>query len=237
MLKKCNKCLIDKDMSCFTKDKNRKDGHYSICKECKKLYRLNNTEIIKISKIKYYQNNKDKVLKNSKENYLKNREVILERQLNNYYSNRDNRLEYFRLYYEKNKKHLLGKSKKYLINNYEKILDYQKKYKQDRFKNDPIFRVIVCVRARINNFLNKKNVTKKNRTFNIVGCSPELLKEYLESQFTNGMNWDNHGEWHIDHKIPLSSANTEEEVYELCHYTNLQPLWGIDNLKKGNKIL
>ena len=51
------------------------------------------------------------------------------------------------------------------------------------------------------------------------------------------MNWDNHGEWHIDHKIPLSSAKTEKELIGLCHYTNLQPLWALDNLKKGNKIL
>ena len=51
------------------------------------------------------------------------------------------------------------------------------------------------------------------------------------------MKWDNHGKWHIDHIIPLSSAETEEEVYNLCHYTNLQPLWGEDNLKKGKKII
>jgi hypothetical protein len=51
------------------------------------------------------------------------------------------------------------------------------------------------------------------------------------------MNWDNHGEWHIDHKIPLSTAKNEEELYKLNHYTNLQPLWSTDNLKKSNKII
>ena len=51
------------------------------------------------------------------------------------------------------------------------------------------------------------------------------------------MNWDNHGEWHIDHIIPLSSANTEEELIKLCHYTNLQPLWAEDNLSKSDKII
>ena len=79
---------------------------------------------------------------------------------------------------------------------------------------------------------------KKNKTFDIVGCSPEFLKEYFEKQFTEGMSWELMGQHiHIDHIIPLSSANTEEEMYELCHYTNLQPLWAKDNLKKGNKIL
>jgi len=59
---------------------------------------------------------------------------------------------------------------------------------------------------------------------------------YIEKQFTKGMSWKNHGEWHIDHIIPLSSAKTEKELYELCHYTNLQPLWKTDNLSKNNKI-
>ena len=65
---------------------------------------------------------------------------------------------------------------------------------------------------------------------------PEFLKEHLESQFIDGMGWDNRVEWHIDHIIPLSSAKTEDELYRLCHYTNLQPLWAEDNLKKGNKF-
>jgi hypothetical protein len=80
----------------------------------------------------------------------------------------------------------------------------------------------------------------KNKTYNdIIGCSPEFLKEYLENQFAEGMSWDNHGQysWHIDHIIPLSSAKTDEEIYKLCHYTNLQPLWAEDNLRKSNKIL
>jgi len=53
------------------------------------------------------------------------------------------------------------------------------------------------------------------------------------------MSWENYGRngWHVDHIIPLSSAKTEEEIYKLCHYTNLQPLWEVDNIKKGNKII
>lgn len=76
---------------------------------------------------------------------------------------------------------------------------------------------------------------KKNKTFNYFGCTPQFLKEYLESQFVNGMSWDNHGDWNIDHIIPLSLSKTEEELYKLCFYKNLQPLWAEDNLKKSNK--
>ena len=60
---------------------------------------------------------------------------------------------------------------------------------------------------------------------------------HLEKQFAIGMSWENRSEWHIDHIIPLSSAKTEDEVYKLCHYTNLQPLWAEDNLKKSNKFI
>jgi hypothetical protein len=80
-------------------------------------------------------------------------------------------------------------------------------------------------------------MTKNNKTFEIVGCEPKELKMYLEKQFKNGMTWKNRNEWHIDHIIPLSSAKTEKNVINLCHFTNLQPLWVKENLEKSNKIL
>jgi hypothetical protein len=83
----------------------------------------------------------------------------------------------------------------------------------------------------------KLDIIKRNKTFDIVGCTPQELKEHLESQFKDGMSWENRNEWHIDHIIPLCSATTEDELYKLCHYTNLQPLWATENIKKGGKIL
>ena len=72
----------------------------------------------------------------------------------------------------------------------------------------------------------------------MVGCSSEFLKEYLEKKFTLGMTWQNHCThgWHIDHIVPLASATTAENMKKLMHYTNLQPMWATENLKKGNKI-
>jgi len=102
---------------------------------------------------------------------------------------------------------------------------------------EPEFKLLSEMRSRLWLYLKKESFTKKNKTFNIVGCSPLQLKEHLEKQFVDGMTWENRSEWHIDHIVPLSSAKTEEELYKLFHYTNLQPLWAIDNIKKGNKIL
>jgi hypothetical protein len=87
------------------------------------------------------------------------------------------------------------------------------------------------------NQVNRIVKSDNSRTTDIIGCSPQELKEHLEKQFVSGMTWENRNEWHIDHIIPLSSAKTEEELYKLCHYTNLQPLWAEDNLKKSNKII
>ena len=87
---------------------------------------------------------------------------------------------------------------------------------------------------------NVKNLLShdNNKTFEIVGCTPQELKDHLEKHFKEGMTWENYGlyGWHIDHIIPLASAETEEELLKLFHYTNLQPLWAEENLLKSNKI-
>ena len=71
-----------------------------------------------------------------------------------------------------------------------------------------------------------------------VKCSVEELKIHLENQFTDGMNWDNQGKWHVDHIIPLKYGNpTLEETIERLHYTNTQPLWASDNIAKGNRFI
>lgn len=73
----------------------------------------------------------------------------------------------------------------------------------------------------------------------MIGCMPNDLKKHIESQFSKNMTWENHSQfgWHIDHRIPLDSAKTLKDVHDLCHYTNLQPMWWDENLKKGSTIL
>jgi hypothetical protein len=136
-------------------------------------------------------------------------------------------------YYEKTKDTQKEKKKIWILNNREKYNSYW----TNRKKEDIEFKLITDMRSRLSTYLSKKGLSKKNKTFEIVGCSPLQLREHLEKQFVIGMTWNNRGEWHIDHIIPLSSAKTEEELYKLFHYTNLQPLWAIENIKKSNKIL
>lgn len=91
------------------------------------------------------------------------------------------------------------------------------------------------VRERIVNLNTEVNVN----CVLIVGIELNDLKNHIEKQFTEGMNWDNYGVygWHIDHIIPLCTAKDENELLKLFHYTNLQPLWAEDNLKKNGRIL
>ena len=109
------------------------------------------------------------------------------------------------------------------------------KYKRDRMKRDTTFKIIHRLRTRILLVLHGKK--KAESSMNLLGCTAEHFKKHLEAQFKDDMSWENYGikGWHIDHIIPLSSAKTEEEMYKLCYYTNLQPLWGNDNIKKSNK--
>jgi hypothetical protein len=151
-----------------------------------------------------------------------------------------------KLTYQSNSTIIKEKSKKYYYDNKEKnhkkILERNRlwrknnsSYTTNRKKSDPAFKLIKNLRRRLNRFISFTYFTKRNTTIHHIGCSPQELKLFLEKKFIDGMTWENYGKWHIDHITPLSSAKTEEEIYKLCHYTNLQPLWAIDNLKKSNK--
>ena len=71
-----------------------------------------------------------------------------------------------------------------------------------------------------------------------LGCNIEVFKKQIEQQFTEGMSWENYGEWHIDHKIPLKYKKTplEEDIQRL-HYTNTQPMWASENMSKGCRYI
>lgn len=120
------------------------------------------------------------------------------------------------------------------LNNKDTINKNSVLYQKSRRKTDYNYRLIRNLRSRLYDAL--KNKRKSGSAVNDLGCSISQLKNYLETKFTNGMNWDNYGKWHIDHIRPLSSFNLSDrkELTEACHYTNLQPLWAEDNIIKGS---
>ena len=110
------------------------------------------------------------------------------------------------------------------------------KYLRKRRKNNINFKLAHNLRNRILKVL--KGINKSKSTIKLLDCSIEKLKKHLEKQFTKGMNWSNYGKWEIDHIKPCASFDlTKVSEQKKCfHYTNLQPLWKIDNLEKRDKI-
>jgi len=91
------------------------------------------------------------------------------------------------------------------------------------------------IRGRIRAILKIQGTKKTEKTIRLIGCSSKFLKEHIQKLFKTGMTWDNYGTWHIDHIKPLSKFDLTklEQRYEAFNYINLQPLWAIENLKKG----
>ncbi len=139
-------------------------------------------------------------------------------------------------YYLMNKERILARSKHYYENNTAKVLERTKNYKNQRMKIDPKYKLAGQLRTRLYKVLQSKKWLKNNTFSEYIGCSLNDLKNHLEKQFQSGMTWDNHGEWHIDHIVPLASAESQDEIYKLCHYTNLQPLWASENRTKQDKL-
>jgi hypothetical protein len=154
-----------------------------------------------------------------------------------------------RLRYAKNPDFYKSRVKSWQEKNPDRVKKYKRKHEQLnrlkisekkklRLQKDPIARFKTRLRTLIKNSFLCANHRKISKTSEILGCRIEYFKNYMESLFVDGMTWDNHGTngWHIDHIIPISSAKTEAEILKLNHYTNLQPLWAADNIRKGNKI-
>jgi hypothetical protein len=108
-------------------------------------------------------------------------------------------------------------------------------YKKTRSTN-PAYRIEDALRARINKAVRGK--LKTDNTLNLVGCGTDELIDYLSLNFSDGMSWDNYGEWHIDHIIPCAAFDLSipKEQKKCFHYTNLQPLWAYENKSKGAKL-
>jgi hypothetical protein len=174
--------------------------------------------------------------------YWKNRKKLIDRVKTWDDSNRQLKRESRKSWYIKNKERCLSRQKSWREQNREKDLLRQQNYKKknkEKLKNykNPNFnsKIARLLRSRLKSAL--KNNRKVGSAVRDLGCSIEFFKNYLESKFVNEMSWENHGThgWHIDHIKPLSSFDltNRNQLLEACHYTNLQPLWGVDNRRKG----
>lgn len=127
--------------------------------------------------------------------------------------------------------------KRYLREYNKAHLEERRIKERERIAADPIYRFKTSVRKMICCSFSRKGKVKSRKAEDILGCTIDDFILYLQSLFVDGMSFENHGKWHIDHIVPLATAKTEEDIIKLCHYTNLQPLWAHDNISKGSKII
>lgn len=203
----CTKCGEEKELEEFYKDSSGKYGRQAACKACAKEYSR-----------KHREANKEKIAEANRRWRVANKEALMKKKREYYYANKEKILEGRREYYENNKGAVKRRTAAYTV---------------ARYRTDPLFNLEMRCRTRIRHALKGHGFSKTATTKDMLGCTYEELMHHLESQFAEGMTWDNRGDWHIDHIVPLASAETEEELVALCHYTNLQPLWAEDNMSKG----
>ena len=153
-------------------------------------------------------------------------------------------------YYQKNKEKAKARALKWRKENYEKSCAINKKSatkyaksgkawerQKERYHTDPNFKLTVLLRQYSNQVTKSVKQQKELRSLEYLGCTIEEFKTHIESLWLDGMTWGNHGEWHIDHKIPLDYfIKNEDDPWKANHYSNLQPLWAEENIRKGNSI-
>lgn len=252
----CTKCEIEKDLSEFYINNKSRDGKCTRCISCmsRKKEVLYDT-ISKLCNTCNIRKDLSEFHKGDCKLGVRNRCKECEKPLKKKYSDvriknmseedKLNYKEYHIKYREENRNIIREKIKKYNIENRNIISKKHNIYIKNRFNIDSLFKLTFNIRTLIRNSFYHNGYTKKSRTQEILGCSFEEFKIYLESKFESWMTWKNRGlyngdlncGWDIDHKIPLSSATTEEELIELNHYTNLQPLCSYINRNiKRDKI-
>lgn len=247
VIKQCTKCKEHKLLNKFYPTKSGWCGRDSMCIFCRKKNRRERYKDINVKKREIYTNsvwqskNKERIeafqkkyqekISKQKAEARKKRELEKQNITHKKCSKCNNIKEIINFYKDRNTyRHNCKDCQN------KQTREGTKKYIKERTQTDPIFKMKANIRCLIRDSMKRQGYTKRSKTHKILGCDFDIFKKHIERQFTKGMTWENHGEWHYDHIIPMASAKTEEEVIKLNHYTNFQPLWAEDNLRKSDKI-
>jgi hypothetical protein len=241
--------VLDTQKRVYAKHKELNDDVYLKKKAYKKKYREEHSEEIALQLAEWRKNNTERIKqyrldhsderKEYMDNYRKENSEELKAWRKEYrLKNLDRIKEYMDIYREENKDSIKEYNKNYKDDNKEVLMKKALEYYHKRRKEDPLFRLKVQVRNVVRNSFNRKGTVKRRKTEELLGCSiDDFANHLLKSFFDNyGYEWDGVEEVHIDHIVPLATADTEEEVIKLCHYTNLQLLKAKDNLEKRDNL-
>lgn len=248
--KLCPKCQQIQKLTDFYKNKNRKDGFDCYCKNCQnkksKLWQLDNPDKVNATSNRWNKKHRERRNQISKNWRSNNVEQYQQIKKNWNQKNPDKIKIHNQTFYQNHTETIKNRVKEWKHNNSAQTKKYGKEWRQNnreivrQYFNqrmlDPIKRLLQNQRSRIRGILHHNHLKKNQRTLKYLGCTADELKKHLEQQFTEGMTWDNHQQfgWHVDHIQPLSKFDyTDPEQVKIAFwYTNLQPLWWYDNLKK-----
>jgi hypothetical protein len=115
----------------------------------------------------------------------------------------------------------------------------RREHERQRYQQDIDYKLTKCLRSRLHAIVRRGLGQKHGSTFALLGCSLEELRAHLEAQFSDGMSWANYGEWHVDHIRPCARFDLTDPAQqrECFHWSNLQPLWAEENIRKGAKLV
>lgn len=221
-LEACKKYAENHKDEIRIKGKRYREEHKEEISERGKQYRAENSVRIKNQHAKRYQEKKQQILDNCKRYRENNREAIKEQKAK---------------YYQENKEQINEKRKAYCKDNRDRLNEYYRNYHAKRI-NDPIYRLSNQARGVINDSFRHRGYRKDTKAAELTGLSSSELTDYLLETFKNvyGVKWDGIESVHIDHIIPLATAENIDDIKRLCHYSNLQLIKAKDNLKKNCKL-
>lgn len=257
-MKTCTKCKEEKPFSEFYRKRKKlllkvkinTEFHYrSDCKLCgmksNRQYNEANKDRIKAYNKKYQELNKEKLKKNSKIYYRDNFERMQAKGKLYRAANKEEVKARTRKWHNENKERVRLRQKRYYDENSDHLKELNRKYSKEnrlsinsrnrkKYDSDPLYKCKKLARSTVRDGFKSKNFHKKHKTNQILKCSFEYFFNYIEKQFKEGMTFSN---THLDHIVPISLGETEEEIIALNHYSNFQPLLAKDNLKKGDKLI
>lgn len=225
--KKCTSCGVTKPVSEFNKNAKGKFGVRSRCAECGRQYhkelRATQPDRTRGAAQRYKTRNREKISLAGKLYYEKNKARSAERR---------------RVRYQENKEFELERNRRWAKRNPEAALALGRKSDAKR-RATPRGKLDNAISAGVHRGLTS-GAKSGRRTYEILGYSRDELMKWLERQFLPGMSWENYGDWHIDHEIPLAVHNYETpddiDFKRAWALTNLRPLWAKDNMSKGARI-
>lgn len=238
-MKTCTKCKAEKPLAEFHNCASKTSGKFSACKTCRNS--ANRKKAREIGHDVLYQKaiakDPDGLKRKSRAYYLKNREKIIAQNAKRRRQNPDEAKDARRRDYLKNKTRYIKRAKDWVKENPEKRKIIARGY-SDRFRKNPKNRPALIARRMLSRALEATSSSRNRggRTFDALGYSMQEFVFHMERQFLDGMSWENHGEWHVDHIIPVSEmvslgVNDPKDINSL---NNLRPLWAKDNLTKSS---